>query len=320
MHCAERKIAMTFGNETTNHSEQIIQLLNSLVGALSAAIDELTPYNANHTRNMARYAQVFFNWLDKQNIPLYRGENQRRAFIMAVWLHDVGKLAVPLEIMNKKSRLGTAIENIRCRFNIIALTDRISELEGKLDKSEATQRQEQLKRGLEFIEKLNCAPLVSKADIEIINELAAHTYTDENGQSQQWLTNNEVTSLSITRGTLTADEREIMESHVRITERILAQVYFPDEYAQVPVWAKKHHEFLNGNGYPEHLTADNISIEARLLTIMDVFEALIARDRPYKSGIPVEQAISILRNMADEGSIDSYILELFIESKAWETI
>ena len=109
-----------------------------------------------------------------------------------------------------------------------------------------------------------------------------------------------------------------MESHVVMTARILSQVSFPKMYAQVPDWASAHHELLNGKGYPDHISGDKIPKEVRLLSILDIFDALTAKDRPYKSGMPVEKALTILDSMVSEGGIDAEILALFRESKAWE--
>ena len=111
-----------------------------------------------------------------------------------------------------------------------------------------------------------------------------------------------------------------MENHVVMTARILEQVSFPKAYNQVPAWASAHHELLNGRGYPNHISGDEIPCEVRLLTILDVFDALTARDRPYKPGMPVEKALSILESMVDEGSMDGEILGLFRESRAWEEL
>ena len=109
-----------------------------------------------------------------------------------------------------------------------------------------------------------------------------------------------------------------MESHVVMTAKILEQVSFPKMYDQVPGWAGAHHELLNGKGYPSHISGDEIPAEVRLLTILDVFDALTAKDRPYKPGMPVEKALSILDSMVNEGGMDAEILALFRESQAWE--
>ncbi len=120
------------------------------------------------------------------------------------------------------------------------------------------------------------------------------------------------------RGTLTADERKIIESHVSWTGTLLSKVEFRGDYKPVPKWAAGHHELLDGSGYPDHLTGDAIPWETRLLTIIDVYDALTAEDRPYKPPLPPEKAFAILSDMAEHGKIDRQILESFRESEAWK--
>ena len=300
------------------YAEQITALLDSLVGALSTAIDERTPYNANHTRNMVKYASAFLDWLDRQGSEYRFDSDKRRTFLLSVWLHDVGKLVVPLEVMDKESRLGPALEDIRQRFRTMALLDRIALLEGKLTEAEAEALAEARKEGMALVERLNKAGFVTDEDLAQIDALAARSFTDEEGNTRPWLTDEEHRDLSIRKGTLTPEERRIMESHVTVTGRILEHVSFPKTYAQVPQWAGGHHEYLNGKGYPRRLTAEDIPWEVRLLTILDVFDALTARDRPYKAPMPVEKALAILRSMVEEGSLDGSILALFEASRAWE--
>ena len=301
------------------YAEQITALLDSLVGALSTAIDERTPYNANHTRNMVKYGERFTAWLDKSGSPFRFDEDRRRSFLLSIWLHDVGKLVVPLEVMDKQSRLGDKIEDVRSRFRIIGLLSRIGRLEGRISAEEAESTAKALADGLQLIESVNTAGFLPDETLAELEGYFARTYVDEDGVTKPWLTEVEQQDLSIRKGTLSAEERTVMESHVSVTAKILSHVFFPKIYSQVPVWASAHHELLNGKGYPDHLTAESIPWEVRLLTILDIFDALTARDRPYKKGMPVEKALSILQDMAErEGSIDKDILDLFIESKVWE--
>lgn len=300
------------------YAEQITSLLDSLVGALSTAIDERSHYNANHTRNMVRMAENFLDWLAQTDVPWTFDADRRRTFLMSVWLHDVGKLVVPLEVMDKDSRLGPAFETVRGRFRTIGLLDRIACLEGKIDERELARRAREREETLAFLERVNKVGFLSDEDLAAVDELAKRTYIDENGAEQPLLTEAEHTCLQIRRGTLTDDERRVMQSHAVVTGRILGQVMFPKIYSQVPVWASAHHEFLNGKGYPNHITAADIPREVRLLTILDVFEALTAPDRPYKPPMPLERALGVLHSMVDEGSVDGDILALFEDSKAWE--
>jgi len=300
------------------YAEQITALLDSLVSALSAAIDQRTPYNANHTRNMVHYGEAFLRWLDRADTPWHFTPADRRAFLMSVWLHDVGKLVVPLEVMDKESRLGPGLERVESRFAAMRLLDRIGLLEGRLDEAAYRSALAEKDEALELIRRVNAAGFLPDGDLERIQALARRAYIDEAGREQPWLTPEELTQLSVRKGTLTAEERAIMESHVVMTANILKNVAFPKAYAAVPLWAGAHHELLNGKGYPRHLHGAEIPREVRLLTILDVFDALTAKDRPYKPGMPVERALKILHSMVEEGGIDGEILTWFEQSKAWE--
>ncbi len=300
------------------YTEQIKQLLNSLVSALSTAIDERTPYNANHTRNMVRYAERFLDRLSEENHPLAFDEGKRAAFIMSVWLHDVGKLVVPLDVMDKNSRLGPALDKIRERFRVIGLLARLDAARGRCSKEESEAKIAELAADMSFIESVNNKGFMPDDDLVKVDALAAKSFTDEEGSERPFLLPEELVCLRIRKGTLSEEERRIMESHVLITGRILEKVYFPKSYARVAEWASAHHELLNGKGYPRGIKAEDIPFEVRLLTVLDVFDALTARDRPYKPPMPAEKAFAILHDMAKDGGIDEDILKLFEESKAWE--
>ena len=302
------------------YAEQVTALLDSLVNALSKAIDERSPYTANHTQNMAGLAGHFLDYLEQTGNPWAFSAEKRRAFLMSIRLHDVGKLAVPLEIMDKESRLSSSLSVIKERFRIIGLLDRIALLEGQISSEDFSRQTEERETALAFMERVNRAGFLPDADLDEVSRLSKHTYIDETGKENPWLTDQEQTCLSIRKGTLTDSERKTIQSHVEITERILKNVSFPEAYSQVPVWASSHHEFLNGKGYPKHLADAEIPAETRLLTILDIFEALTARDRPYKKAMPVDKALSVLQSMVQEGSIDGNLLALFVESKAWEVV
>ncbi|MBP5166677.1 MAG: GAF domain-containing protein [Oscillospiraceae bacterium] len=322
MEVAVQALASQAAISITNmrYSEQIVSLLDSLVGALSAAIDERTPYNANHTRNMVRYAAAFLDWLDASSNEWKFDGDRRRTFLLSVWLHDVGKMVVPLEVMNKETRLGPLLGKVLERFREIGLLARIDELEGRLDAEEAEKLRTRLKEGAGLVEKANAAGFLTDETLDDIKKLAAETYRDENGRELPWLTADELEALSVRKGTLTGPEREIMENHAAVTAKILSHVAFPARYADVPRWAAEHHELLNGKGYPKGLKADEIPREVRLLTVLDVFDALTARDRPYKPPMPADKAFEVLKNMVREGGIDGEILALFEQSGAWKEI
>jgi len=132
------------------------------------------------------------------------------------------------------------------------------------------------------------------------------------------LTDEEFKCLSIPKGTLTNEERKIMESHVTVAKRMLEKIRFNSRYKDVPAWALSHHELLDGTGYPQGLKAGEISLEARILTILDVYDALTATDRPYKKAMPPQTALNILEKMAEEGKLDKQLVAAFKESRIWE--
>ena len=303
--------------EVEEKNRQITVLLDSMVESFSRAIDERSHYTANHTKNMARYAEAFLDWLRDTNNLLQFDEEKRHAFLMSVWLHDIGKLTVPLRVMDKADRLGTETERVYARLRMIGLLDRLAEAEGRIDAEEASRRRRELEDTRAFIERINRAGFLPDEDLERVEELAKRTFTDESGAVIPWITEEERRRLSIRRGTLTAEEREIIQSHAAVTQRILSHISFPASFADVPMWAGAHHEQLNGRGYPAQLTAERIPMEVRLLTILDVFEALTAKDRPYKKPFPPEKALAILHNMVEEGAVDKDLLSLFEQSGAW---
>ena len=167
---------------------------------------------------------------------------------------------------------------------------------------------------------MNAIGSLTDEDIERIQNLSSVTFTDENGTAQKLLTDEETAMLSIRQGTLTAQERSVMKEHVVSTWNILKNVRFPDQYAEVPKWASSHHELLNATGYFKGMQGKEIPREVRLMTILDIFEALTSKDRPYKHPVPLETTWSILDNMVHEGALDGEILSEFKESQAWERV
>ena len=133
------------------------------------------------------------------------------------------------------------------------------------------------------------------------------------------LPEDEYKMLSIRKGTLSDEEGKILESHVVLTEKLLSQIQFSKELSHVREWASAHHEYLSGDGYPKHISGTEIPMEVRILTILDIFDALTAVDRPYKPGMPIEKALSVLKDMAEkEGKLDKELTDSFIKSRCWE--
>lgn len=303
---------------------QIKELFRSFVKAMSQAVDERSRYTGNHTRRMAACGDRFLTWLNRQaeerGQPAPFSPERREEVLMSVWLHDVGKIATPLEVMDKAARLSPLQEQqLRSRFREMALLCRLDRREGRLSEAAAENLTRELAEAGERLGTLNRAGFVTDENLAWLEEVRRRTYTDEAGQVHPWLTGEEFAMLSIRKGTLSSAERAEMEKHVEITDRLLSQIRFSPELSHVRQWAAGHHEFLSGGGYPRHLKGEEIPLETRIITILDIFEALTASDRPYKPGMPAEKALSILREMAErEGKLDLALTEQFARSRCWE--
>lgn len=300
-----------------NYAHQIRKMLDSYVKVMSTAIDARTPYNANHTKNMVIYATRFIDWLQNNYPGQYFDEQKKQEFIMSVWMHDIGKLITPLEIMDKQSRLAGNYHLVLDRLEKIRLLARIAQLEGRMSGAQAEQTLLDIRRAEELVRTVNEAGPLTDEQIGQVEQLASRTYIEEDGTVHSWLTGQEREQLMIRKGTLTSGERAVMQDHVEKTRIMLEQMALGDDYKDVLQWASQHHELLNGSGYPKGLKGDEICWEVRLLTILDVFEAMTAIDRPYKRPMPAEHAFRILQEMADQEQIDQKLLALFEQSRAW---
>ena len=304
--------------QNVDYAATIQKFLDSFVHVMSTAIDARTPYNDGHTRNMAAYGERFIDWLDASGQEWRFSEEKKRIFLLSIWLHDIGKLVTPRSIMNKCDRLGNNLPYIEARFQKIGLLTKIEHLEGRLDDRAAFDALDKLKGAWELILAANKISVLPEDMAAQIERLAGETYTDVDGTCCRWLTEQECAQLKICKGTLTEEEREVMRNHVVMTQKMLEQMVFEGGYENILQWASQHHELLDGSGYPRGLRADQIAKEVRLLTILDIFEALTADDRPYKPPMSVERSLDILYDMADKCKIDREILDLFVQSRAWE--
>jgi len=310
--------------QNMRYIREIRELFRSFVRVMSAAIDERSPYNANHSRRMAECGGRFIDFLNDQAEAEGRerpfSPSHREELIMSIWLHDIGKLTTPLEVMDKAERLSPLQKaEIRHRLETIRLQGKIDCLEGRLSQEARDALEAEVRETEQGIERMGTAGFLPDEQLAWLAAVRERTYIDEDGQERPWLTDEEYAMLSIRRGTLSPEERKVMENHVVVTDKLLSQIKFPSELSHVRQWAASHHELLNGSGYPAHLTEEAISTEVRILTILDIFDALVADDRPYKPGMPVEKALSILESMANrEGKLDPDLTARFRASRCWE--
>lgn len=316
----------------------IENLFNSFVEVITAAIDARTPYNANHTRRVALLAGATAGIIDSCREGRWKDEffDQERLdqLVMSGWMHDIGKIATPLSVMNKATRLENKINLIMCRLDAVYQARRAESLalllelqkQGDLTGVEAGagHLDEQLQEILDakkLIEKANHPGTFIDEEIsEKLYSLSTKTYVDMEGVERPYLTPDELDCLTVRRGTLTDQERMIMEDHVAITARMLEKIPFIKKFKDVPLFSSMHHEHLDGKGYPNRLKGDEIPLEARILALVDIYDALTAGDRPYKKALPVEESLKIMGFMVKDGKLDGELFELFKENKIWEKI
>ncbi|MCQ2490925.1 MAG: PAS domain-containing protein [Ruminococcus sp.] len=298
-------------------ANQVTDLMNSFVEVMVTAIEEKSSYNANHTKSMVGYARNYLGWLDEQGSLTEHTDSNTAPFLMSIWLHDIGKLLVPQEVMDKPTRLGNALTAVTHRIETARLMLKIRMLEHPEQREDAEKQTKALADAEDLILSANSAGFLDDEKIAQLGELAQIPCLTSDGTTIPLLNDDELTSITIRRGTLTAAERAVIESHVTLTAKLLSKVEFRGDYRSVPEWAAGHHELLDGSGYPDRMAGSSIPWETRLLTIIDVYDALTAEDRPYKPPLAPEKAFSILRDMAENGKIDRDILESFYESRAW---
>lgn len=285
----------------------IENLFESFIQVMATAIDARTPYNANHTRRVAllakRMAQVIHEETEGPFKEEYFSKERREQLVMAAWLHDIGKVAIPLSVMDKSTRLEE-------RFSLVML---------RLDLIEALgTEKEEVERARKLIESANdSSSFIHEGIVNELKELAEKTYYHK-GKREHWLTQEELESLLVAKGTLTDEERRIMESHVEVTARILEKIPFTSKLQDVPKWAVLHHEMMDGQGYPYGLKEKGIPLEGRILALIDIYDALTATDRPYKKPMPVEKALTILSYMVQEKKLDPNLYQLFVKRSPWE--
>ena len=293
--------------------EEIKKQLYSFVSAFATAVDERTPYNGSHTRKVAVYAVILANYINKMygqgKCEEYFDDNRKDQLYLSAALHDIGKMIVPLSVMNKATRLDGGLVKIEERFKLLKAYYEIDSLKGKISKEDFEERENYLSESLQFIAEIDNAGFLPDEKLARVAEIAANIYESEDGTQIPYLTDAEKDCLSIRKGTLTQEEREIMESHVVMTHKILNKVHFSKNYSKVNMFASTHHEALNGTGYPNHLTAEDLELESRILAVVDVFDALTCTDRPYKKPMPKERAFAILHDMAiKEGKLEDRLV------------
>lgn len=327
-----------FALERARLQSDIQRMFDGFVDASVLAIEARDPTTSGHSRRVARLTVALGEAVGRERTgvlaPYDFTPKQLKEIAYAGLLHDFGKVGVRERVLIKADRLyPEAMERIRGRFKYIRASytqtllaralaggeeapsgaEALRWIEGK-----ATQFNRRLHEILEFIRGVNCAGRLNDQELERLQRVARMTYSDEDGEAKPFLAEDEVAALSIRRGTLTHEERREIETHVSHTYRFLQQIPWSAELRGVADIVHAHHEKEDGSGYPRGLNSEEIPLQAKMLTVCDIFDAVTASDRPYRSAMPVEQGLEILRREAKSGRIDSSFTELFIKAGVWK--
>jgi hypothetical protein len=236
-------------------------------------------------------------------------------------LHDCGKITTPVHVVDKATKLETLFDRIHLvdtRFEVLIRDVEIAHLKGEIDAEASRTRIEQLRADREFLRRNNTGgEFMSDAAIAEIERIAGYRWRGPDGQVQPLLSAEEVMNLSIRRGTLNASEREIINNHIVSTIRMLEALPWPPHLRRVPEYAGGHHERMDGKGYPRGLTREQMSIQARVMGIADVFEALTASDRPYKAPKTLSESLQILGRMKQDQHIDPDLFDVFVRERVY---
>ena len=319
---------------------QLIQDLNNLLYAfiksIATAIDEKSPYTGGHINRVVDLTMMIAEKINEieegQYKDVFFSEDEIEELRMAAWMHDVGKITTPEYVVDKATKLHTIFDRIHLietRFDLIAKSIENEHLEKKIEllqngkgsESELKRLEDELSGELkllcedfDFIKARNISgEFMSDENIERIHEMSKKSCII-NGLAHPYLTENEVENLTIRKGTLTDQEREVIENHATMSLKMLNQLPFPRKLSKVPEYASAHHEKLDGSGYPRHLTEKDLPLQSRIMAVADIFDALTARDRPYKKPTKLSQAIKIMGFMKKDKHIDPDIHDLFLNS------
>ncbi len=307
-------------------NKQLIDEMEALFAAFSQliamAIDRKSPYTGKHCRRVPDITMLLAKAChDMEDGPLtdFRlNEEDFHELKVAAWLHDCGKVATPVHVMDKSKKLETIfdrIELINARFEI---ADRDITYSNKIADLEKLKLLQQLNKDREFIKEANTGGEFFDDDkIERVYQIAKQYKITINGVTQAVINDDEVLNLIIQRGTLTARERQIINDHMKVTVEMLESMPFPKHLKNVPEFACGHHEKMDGTGYPKGLKRDQMSTQARIMAVADVFEALTSNDRPYKEPKTLSETLKIMGYMKLDNHLDPDLFDVFIQKKVY---
>ncbi|MBN2016756.1 MAG: HD domain-containing protein [Candidatus Cloacimonetes bacterium] len=312
--------------------EHLEELLLQFIKSIASAIDKKSKYTAGHVKRVATLTEDIAHVINNQDRgpfqDVFFSADQLKEISMAGWMHDVGKIVTPECIMDKSTKLEKIVDrieivNIRCElikqvvFKDLNKMRAQGVLTGKKER-ELNMIISQIEKDFQLIDELNYgAEIFSDEYTKEIERIESFSYTSD-GIEYKLLSEDEVKNLKISRGTLTEEEFAVMKDHAQVTWEMLSPLPLPKKYENVPLFAASHHERLDGGGYPNRLPENKIPLQARIIAVADVYEALLS-ERPYKKGKKLSEALTIMAHMVLENKLDWTVLEILLDSELYLT-
>jgi len=299
---------------------QLEELFEALITLINAAIDDKSNYTGGHCSRVPELTLMLADAAAKSAHEPFDRFNPTTKDIyelrIASLLHDCGKIVTPVHVVDKGTKLETIIDRISLideRFEILRRDLEIAHIKGLLGDADYRAALGRIGSDQSFLQKANVgSERMSLQDVERVKLIAAQQWQPHGKPVQSFLTANEVENLTIVSGTLTGEERSIINHHIVATIKMLEALPWPKHLRNVPEYAGGHHERMDGKGYPKGLKKEQMSLQARMMGLADVFEALTAGDRPYKIGKLLSESLAIMSGMTRNQHLDSDIFELFI--------
>jgi HD-GYP domain-containing protein (c-di-GMP phosphodiesterase class II) len=314
---------------------QLETLFESFISLINLAIDEKSHYTGGHCQRVPALTMMLAEAVNATStgpLATFRMDDRDRYELkIAGLLHDCGKVTTPVHVVDKATKLQTLFDRIDLvdtRFEVIKRDLEISALRAQLALRPVTDAAadasisqkcrtaiEQHDQDRDFLRQVNLgAEFMKEADLQRVRDIGANTlWRNASGVETEFLSADEIENLTVRAGTLTSAERDTINYHIVATIKMLEQLPWPKHLKNVPEYAGGHHERMDGKGYPKGLTRDQMSVQARVMGIADIFEALTAKDRPYKSGMKLSQAMGIMHKFRTGGHIDPDLFDIFVE-------
>ncbi|WP_420476597.1 HD domain-containing phosphohydrolase [Noviherbaspirillum sp. ST9] len=323
-------------------NQQLIKLLEDLfesfVKLINIGIDEKSPHTGRHCEHVPELTMMLADAVHEIDTgPLAdftMTPRDRKQLWIAGLLHDCGKITTPVHVVEKATKLETLFDRIHVvdtRFEVLKRDAEIRSLKEKLVAANDAKRHEEINRNLseelarldadrDFLRFANIgSEAMSPEAQQRVSAIARYRWVGPDGFERDLLSEDEITNLTIRAGTLNAQEREIINNHISVTIRMLESLPWPKHMQQVPEYAGGHHEKMDGKGYPRGLRGDQMSVQARMMAIADIFEALTAKDRPYKKGKTLSESLEILGGFVLRNHIDPDLFDVFIRKQVYLT-